>query len=67
LIDRYTGNLERDQVRLKYAQANLTSLQPIGDRGWAAPQLIETRKRKWGAAAGYQDKPGADQCREASV
>src|ERR1700682_1498327 len=48
LIDKYTGNLERDQAQLKNAQANLTRYTTLGDKGWATPQLIETQQAQVG-------------------
>src|ERR1700682_4860937 len=48
LIDKYTGNLERDQAQLKNAQANLTRYTTLGDKGWATPQLVETQQAQVG-------------------
>src|SRR6202043_3479111 len=48
MIDQYTGNLERDQAQLKNAQANLTRYTTLGDKGWATPQLVETKQAQGG-------------------
>src|ERR1700748_326073 len=48
LIDQYTGNLERDQAQLINAQATLTLYTPLGEKGWATPQLLETQKAQVG-------------------
>src|SRR6266480_225820 len=48
LIEQYTGKLERDQAKLKNAQANLTRYTTLGDKGWATPQLIETQQAQVG-------------------
>src|SRR6204780_4958333 len=48
LIDKYTGNLERDQAQLKNAQANLTRYTTLGDKGGATPQLVEPHEGQVG-------------------
>src|ERR1700736_1620037 len=42
-IDQVTATRDRDQAQLVNAQANLTRYTDLGNKGWATPQLVETK------------------------
>src|SRR4051812_9893925 len=47
LIDQYTGNLERDQARLKNAEANLTRYTTLGTRAGPRHSWSRPSRRRW--------------------
>lgn len=42
-IEQLTANRDRDQAQLANAEANLSRYNQLGDKGYAAPQLVETQ------------------------
>src|SRR4051812_31967679 len=47
LIEQYTGNLERDQARLKNAEANLTRYTTLGTRAGPRHSWSRPSRRRW--------------------
>src|ERR1700758_4495512 len=52
LVDQYTGQLQRDQSQLANALANQKRYSPLGDKGWATAQLMETQNAQVGELEG---------------
>jgi multidrug efflux system membrane fusion protein len=43
-LDQAIANRDRDQAQLDNAQANLNRYEPLAQKGWATPQLLDTQK-----------------------